>query len=234
MSDVLQRLVGRALGEPAGSLRPRRPSRFESAPGEPGFRQIHAEEPAAVVPPSRHAGEASPVEAPTRAARRDPAATPVPEFTEEQGLSDRPAPQPATRPDRPAAVHAASPPPSSSRLPSDPPREVAPLPEPAAPRRPAPASAPAAPGPPIPAPGPLLPEAVPVLSEAGPDMAPEASGAGDPAMPAGEDPGPPDITIHIGHLDVRAEPARPPRPARQEPRRKSLPSLSDYLRGDSS
>ena len=100
--------------------------------------------------------------------------------------------------------------------------------------RPARASASGAPGPPIPAPGPLLSVAVPILSEAGPDMAPEATGPGDPAMPAGEDPAPPEITFHMGHLDVRAEPARPQRPARREPRRRSLPSLSDYLRGGSS
>jgi hypothetical protein len=54
----------------------------------------------------------------------------------------------------------------------------------------------------------------------------QAAAAPQPSAHAAE----PEISIHIGRLDIRAD-APKPAPRRAPPPARSLPSLSDYLRG---
>lgn len=236
MSDVLQRLVGRATGEVAGGLRPRRPSRFESTLRETARVAVNAE-----------AG-APPAAAPDRVRRDDPGPTPA--------RGAEPVPAIATAAPRPPAAPPASTPapgdptapPADRNAPtqggrrraadpqSPPPPAAAPL---ADPRTDEPAGTRGHPGAPPPRPGSATPP--PLLPPRPlPGLAEDFRSALGPAPPPPEtsrtrgpetEPSPPDVTIHIGQLDVRSEAPPARRPARDAAGRAGLPSLADYLRG---
>jgi hypothetical protein len=240
MSDVLVRLLGRATGEAQAGLRPRVPTLFERGFAETGFLES-----AAVVladrPPPEPAVEAT--AAPARQRDRAPDATesPLPEVPPREPPADaallRPAraaprvPESASgRQAAPEAAPDARPPvPLIAEVPTRP-APVLPVPPPAATDGAAePGSDTHAPGPPaqlLPAePAKRVHERV-VERMTGTRAGAQPAAAVQPSAPAAE----PEISIHIGRLDIRAD-APEPAPRRGPPPTRSLLSLSDYLRG---
>lgn len=213
MSGILAQLVGRATGAVAPGLRPRLPSRFELGLPAAGFSDEATDIPASpVVLPDRDEAPA-PLRrlAAARAAADQP--TPIavapkiaPAAAEQPFARSASAGVPEGKPDRPPASLL---PPHSAPL-------VRNALEGAAP----------------PAPPPLLPAVAfgrvqATIFERLTGDQPRPAG---PAVPAGTEHAPePEITIHIGRLDIRSD-APAPAPPRL-PAARSLPSLSDYLRG---
>ena len=256
MSAVLQRLVGRATGAVIGGLRPRVPSLFEAGSREAGLRetQVDAFEsnisepvpgpattqdgpapPAAVVSGDPSPQSTQPLSQPLYSASEPPIA---PKPTIEPQLRD------VSQPALPAAVAAAVPKPPT---PESAPAQVGPeplLPE-ADPARVAPILwphvDPSPPGEdpthagavtPTAAPAPLLrPEPRHRMAEAPTVALPRRHaarvGKTQPTVPNAPEQ---EIVVHIGRLDIRADPPKPARAPRAA-QRPSLPALSDYLRG---
>lgn len=210
MSSVLTQLVGRATGAVVPGLRPRLPSLFE-----PGLRAAGFAEQA--------------VEIPAGLSRRDDAPAPLPRPAAVPDLAKRPVPAvPAPKvarpgPEQPAADASPARAPHQGADPSSAPIQP--------PRHPSPASK-AVDGAVPPAPPPLLPEIPPdraratLIARLASDQ-PRPAGS---AAPARTEPAPePEITIHIGRLDIRSDLPAPAAPGAAAASR--LPSLSDYLRG---
>ena len=250
MTGVLQRLIGRATGELSAGLRPRLPSRFESGTRETGMQEIHAEDtaPRAAAPPDQPDSNAEHVSSSSKslAAKR-----PVAE--------QAPAPLQAPRTCRPESQPIADTPVTAedtSRLVSTPSSSPAPLLPTASPTSTgspvtalapdtrsnhptlgdAPQQQPERHDPLQAAPPPLLPlDPTPPFADAVSEAA-----RGQPIPPANpqkavlEKASAPEITIHIGQLDIRTEQPKPTgAPARRAGRPRQMPALSDYLRGGS-
>jgi hypothetical protein len=245
MTSVIQRMVARATGETSASLRPRRPARFESfaETAETGFSEAHIERVAHAAPASAGRSEPSMREPAARALLPDDAEPPpegVPATA--AAMRIRATALAPSRPSREGAplLHASAPPAPNPLLPETmrSPAASAVRSQQEAPatgavlqdfghadhteRRVAPRAAPES----------LLAlESAARLAEALTAAAGGQRAARDPAARADTDQAAePEITIHIGRLDIRAD-----SPKRAELRRvakpRSLPPLSDYLRG---
>jgi hypothetical protein len=237
MSGVLQRLIGRATGEVSTGLRPRLPSRFETGIRDTGLLEIHAEE------------HTRPTSAPS--AQPEPTAPRhLPRAAVAVSLADPPSAPlqtPAPQPHDPASPPITAAPSAIVAAPPTPGARTAPVPLlPAAPTRTPTMTSP----PPLPhatprvetpqlrsAPEPLLPRApASRLSEAQLEALNAAPSAGEVTSAAQSTPGEaaaPEITIHIGRLDISTAAPKPAAPRRTTQSR-SLPPLSDYLRGERS
>ncbi|WP_157935884.1 hypothetical protein [Paracoccus zhejiangensis] len=220
MSGILQRLVGRATGAETPGLRPRLPGRFEGGAGELGFREVADEVVAPQIPDAKQAEEV-PAEGQGRpSAPAEPAASPI-----------RPAPllPPAHAPSQPRVAAAepatAEPPAIAGHAPAAPLEAAEPRVSTVTPSL--------APDPIRSAPPPLLPvQPHERLEQAITTRLVEHTPAHPHSVPLQltEAAPEPEITIHIGRLDIRSDtPA--PRPASRAPQQPSLPSLADYLRG---
>jgi hypothetical protein len=247
VTGVVNRLLARATGRERSTLHLRRPARFERGPTRLGSREAL---------PSEELDERA--AAPLRAAEPEPSSGPRPVPREtghaSEGRPHRapPAPAPETRPDAPPSANpgapVATPPdpranaverlelPPASRAKARAMRRAAPGSTPAAEQ--ATAASPAPPPPARPrdppdAAAPLL-DNRPGPSSDAPERHPLAASPRRMERAMSLDraaPQPlPDLTIHIGRVDLRTEPPRPARvrTARPAPR---LPSLADYLRG---
>lgn len=243
MSGVLQRLVdratGRATGE-GGALRPRRPALFEApAPAGPDLWEAHGQitaSPAATDPPRPSAPPASPEPPAPHPEPRPALAHPRPKPPHMPPAQPAAADQPPGRlpdPHPPAAL-----PPPTPATPGPPPAPLMATDRPAAsaPFAPIstvrPASQPATPDHRPAPPDPLLPALPPQVLPASPSplAAGSATRAGRRAEETEARPEP-ETTIHIGQLDIRADPRGPVRAAPVHRPAPGLPSLSDYLRG---
>lgn len=260
MSSTLQRLVGRATGHASTSLRPRRPARFETGLGS-GLQEVHVEhvspasrrdralrEPSIDRPLSAERGDvtALPTDEPPRLLAEQPgvvreaaaaprhAVDPAPPLAPVSG-APLPAPLVPSPPARtPGEMHVAGPAargtaadrsgsptldaPERDALGRDDDRRATSSRRDSEARR---------------APEPLLPpDRSASLGETLAAALTQPGAAPASAAPADADEaGPPEITIHIGRLDIRTDAPRPaPTRTRAAPAR-SLPSLSDYLRG---
>ncbi|WP_299844398.1 hypothetical protein [uncultured Paracoccus sp.] len=222
MSGVLQRLVARATGAETPGLRPRLPGMFEGGAGALGFREIADEVVAPQVPEARQAESVPPHTQFRPAAPAEHANPPA-----------RPAPllPPTQAPSQPPTVAAQSAVIEPTAIADRPPAVSF---KPAAPR--------VSTVTPTLAPDPMRPAPLPLLQVQPPERLEHsittrlvetmpARPHSAPHQPADAAPEPePEITIHIGRLDIRSEPPAPrsaPRPSPQA----SLPSLADYLRG---
>jgi hypothetical protein len=257
MNEALQRLVGQASGDLSAGLRPRLPSRFESGIRETGFQETQAEQsprPTPTPAPSTESDEGSPRPAPASSTESEtaslshtrritpPAPAPLP-TRDSEGRLDGPHPithKRTTTGDASPGISTASPVPTpllpealSLRTP------LAPLQEPSGHR-------PQIAGhrvdlehprqehrdPPHSAPEPLLPPD-PAASLTGnlavADTVPPLDAIDGPSAP--DEAAPPEISIHIGRLDIRSEAPKPAPQKRSATPARSLPSLSDYLRG---
>lgn len=246
MSSVLRRLIRRASGESSTGLRPRRPARFESG-FDSALHEVHIEHAARPTPiafaddlgaagqgilasfrggdepHSMLRAEARGSRAGSGASHRDAA---------EALHGDRSAEAPLES--GPLEIQPGLLPPASSGQPSLETSTTAVSTEKR--RRVAPESRPAERVPPaVPdvrtAPEPLLPAAASGMAEpaehalAAPPSAARAAG-----QTSSDDSAPSEITIHIGRLDIRAEPPRPA-PRSRAAKAATLPPLSEYLRG---
>lgn len=244
MSGVLQRLVGRATGQVSEGLQPRLPARFESATREPGLNEIRSEESPAPSPPAASEPEVStPLSRRAHAPAIDAPAEP---------MQPPAAPVEGTFPSTPTEVHVAGQPIDHAPPPADL-EAAAPaplLPQIAAmqtfsaetPHRestkqiPGGASqvlnaetVPVRPDPPRSPPEPLLPADTAASPLEAPAIAPATPRT--EAAPIPDNAEPPEITIHIGRLDIRTEAQKPSPPKRPATQPRAMPSLSDYLRG---
>lgn len=248
MAGAFQRLIGRATGAEMAGLRPRLPALFESSGDQAGFdeRQQEASVPASsrpelrrsVPPPAPAAAPRSIADPERRAAASDVQAQ-APIEAQSSGLApsrslNATQPPDASSPAIPAPllrteVTSAPTSPAGPETTGETPSHAAPLPE----MRQEPASHPNRQI----AQGELPDPPRPLLQELTPDraakenrhiaQAPAASPRPDPRDEAVQ----PEITIHIGQLDVRSATPQPVAPQRSAPRARNLPSLSDYLRG---
>jgi hypothetical protein len=254
MSGVFARLVARARGTAAPGLRPRLPSRFEDAAPKPVFLPETAETPERMTPgivaaplqprgtiPERvEALELLEPEATERPAALSERAVETDAESRPRARPDGPKERPpraapADRPPRPRRnaplLSTATPQHASTPMPGRPAvdeREDAAVPgdeaNAAVPGDEAGATRAKTPRPLIPVtPPPTLGPPV----AAGPEPRTPAPGAA-PGASASRDAGPPDIVIHIGHIDVAAPSAEPEK--RNRPRRREITGLSDYLR----
>lgn len=251
MSGALQRLVRQSTTATLQGLRPRLPSRFESG-GLAGLVETRSEIRAAVrkrlgarAPASVRGISAKPRARLHTAEPQAPSdARPPPAPTEEARSEPRhvDSGEAAPRRDRPAATtsptpESVEPEPLLPRTDAAPEPPLAPRSGPSGPSRVSLAgnalaetghAQDPAPHPPAEPPAPLLPTDL-VAPAALPDGSPVAERA-EPKRP-GAVAAEPEITIHIGRLDIHADPPRrAPRAAPAE-RISTLPSLSDYLRG---
>lgn len=243
MAGAFQRLIARATGAPTSGLRPRLPTLFEGSVGQNGFEVIQHETP--VSEPAHPQTQQAPR---ARATAPSPQTTdrPIPEAIPSFSKTAQPVP-PAPRAAAPVQHPLAAQP--QERRPTQP--EPAPL----LPARPAPqpsfgvhaaernvtasTTAPVAADrndqatPETPPPPPLLQPRWPeTVTPPEPGAASAASASRTAALFAKHtEPPAPEITIHIGQLDIRSAQAQPIAPQRPAPTTRNLPSLSDYLRG---
>jgi len=247
MSGVLQRLVDRASGSATPGLRPRLPARFETAATESWPGELHREMPAQPGPASPAQGQRTD----TPPSRNDAPPPPDP-LQPRVPLAE--VILPSTPPDRPEAPPRGPQQPfATRRTPPEPLMPESPVPRVRSPEAPSssdPSAVPlhqaAAEADPLgrqpprvevvqhyrPAPEPLLPPAsdMPRAEPAPPPDGPAAES--DTARAEGDLESPaPEITIHIGRLDIGAEPPRPASVPRPASRARPMPSLADYLRG---
>lgn len=241
MSGVFQRMIGRATGAAPSGLRPRLPSRFETDLSEGGFAETAAEIPATAAP---DAPEAVRPDAPRQRRATRPAPTPP-----EAAPTTPPEPHRAVRP-APAPPEAAPAPLSEGENAPAPPPPVLPLAVHAHPMSPAPDLQEPAPPHEPPASGETIPTTRSPADAATPDqprplLPPDPTGARAPEILPGAIPAPdmrlgdateqapsePEITIHIGQLDLRTQPPHAPKPRPRATPAGTLPSLADYLRG---
>ena len=250
MTGVLQRLIGRATGELSAGLRPRLPSRFESGIRETGIQEILAEDtaPRATAPLEQPDSNTDRVNSSARRrTAKSPVAEPAP-APPQPPRTCRPESQPIA--DTPVAAE------DTSRFTSTPASPLAPL-LPAAPQTStaslvaaltpdtrqnqpalgdAPQQQPERHDLPQAAPPPLLPlDPTPSFTDT---LSEAARGQRIPSAnsekAAPEEASAPEITIHIGQLDIRAEQPKPTgAAARRADRPRQMPALSDYLRGGS-
>lgn len=249
--SVLARLVARATGQLAPGLAPRLPGRFETAPGAWGG-SFEVQERNVTAPP--------PADATQRLRTEAPPPPPAPAAAKQNTESGSRRPQPLM-PERTTAVDQAPLPPSDAASAETPRRAQPQAPDVAepppdhgvAPAKPA-AEGVEAPGSRlrrakpegapthlsaeiVAAPEPLLPKASPTADRSGrsdpphrvqspPFQAPPYARSGR-AAPAE----PPEITVHIGRIDIVASPEEPKAPRRAKPRRPQMTELGDYLRG---
>lgn len=250
--SVLARLVARATGQASPGLAPHLPGRFETVPGDwsgsfevqernaaappPAGETVRPRMDAPPRPPSLAAGEESAQPGPERprsliserAAAVDPARVPP----LDAASADPP------RHDGPRALESAEPPPDRTKAPAGPAAEGTERPGPMMPRRAAPEGAPFRWSAEIvAAPEPLLPDAPPTLDRAmrpdPPDRAQRPPFQAPPFTRAGRvaPAEPPEITVHIGRIDVVASSEERKAPRRPESRRPQMTALGDYLRG---
>lgn len=255
MNEVLQRLVGRATGDSFAGLRPRLPSRFESGIRETGFQERYAEQSAHPTPaPSTESEEedprptsASSTESKTASLEQHRRTTPTAPAPLQTTVSKaRPGGSHPITPKRPETGDAAPailtaptvPTPLLPEAPSVRP-PLAPLQEPSGYRPQIPShrddlehTQPEHREPPHLAPEPLLPT-TPATSLTGnlavADTVSPLDAINGPFAPDEETS--PEISIHIGRLDIRSEAPKPAPQKRPATPARSLPSLSDYLRG---
>ncbi|MFA0811103.1 hypothetical protein [Microbulbifer epialgicus] len=251
MSGVLQRLVGRATGDVSAGLRPRLPSRFETNGREYSFREIHTEENTQPSPSpvkesktkiDSYAGsstsaaiKSSPAQViqPVEISIDAPSPIARPSMTGEKRAGK---PLPVTPSPLLTETHAST---MSSEMNASIPEDVshqesrAPIQESGMevlPHSPSyrPNLAPDR------LPEPLLPqsptsnfiEQLETTATAPPLKTPAASEETETDVVA-----PPEINIHIGRLDIRSEMQKTPPSKHRASQARSLPSLSDYLRG---
>jgi hypothetical protein len=246
VSTVLHRLIGRANGAASGGLRPRLPSPFEAGFQSGGFTEIHAETPAAPTPGDHPQIKPSP---PPQHLASDRDETRVPPAALQPSVPDNPSRQPPS-----AALREKAPSGTMPTLRAEPPPAPAPL-LPTEIRRGETAlevspdlseliGAADTVGPQSSDPG-NRPHTVPE-----PLLPPDTSARLLQFLDAGPAPQPPDvrpdtqdtttahaqpaITIHIGRLDIRSEAPKTTAPPRRAAAPRSLPGLSDYLRGGQS
>jgi len=238
VNGVLQRLVGRAMGEASGNLRPRLPSRFEASLHATGWQDIHAAVPTASEPSAGLAPRAAqPALRPAPRASDSPPA-PLPQVVQQTAGAPM-APQPPKVPHTHATSRSAPPPvaaPAAAPPPLLPEAATAPalqgLQPPVDPPSPNERSAPGRTLPPPVAPTPLLsadprPHRIQVPDVALPRHQSAPVAEGQPAAPGAPEP---EVVIHIGRLDIRTD--RPkPAPTPRAVRPSGMPSLADYLRG---
>jgi hypothetical protein len=236
MMGVLARLVARATGQAPPALRPRLRSRFEGSPGT-GLVEEATERAAPPASPSREAPvphetrrEEPPLERPLAASG---AAEPLGRVAEEHR---RAAPIERETPTaRPRAPHPAPPP---ALMPAEPLQAEAQRPAPAAPTRGVPARVELAREPTVLAgrAPPLLLDPAPPSAIRWPEPSTEAVAGGVAAPPVGaraaSEAPTPEISIHIGRIELRSDAPKPERAARRT--RPAVPSLGDYLRGKGS
>lgn len=242
MAGAFQRLVARATGAPAAGLRPRLPTVFETSGAQQGFEEIQQE--TSVSTPT-----------PPRPLRAEPPSSPE---TTHQAAVDTVAKAMPTNA-APASVHAPSEKPRNEIHADHPVERMQPpvQPAPLLSEKPAPFSETLAPlnvtsslamtnAEQSPEPQPTeksadtLDPPAPLLRMSSPHEADRSGTLDSTTAPASSrtanasaqtTTAAPEITIHIGQLDVRSEQPQPVAPQRPAPRARNMPSLSDYLRG---
>lgn len=240
MSGVLNRLVARATGAATSGVRARMPARFEGAGlAEDGFSVVSEDVPAAAAGialsgpnvAQKETVDRGPVDAPTAGAEpiaESPLDDPPIAAYRPEALLHEPLAQPdMAHSSEDSALSSVMSDPSIAASEDGLPEpqtldlltEVSgPLPERAeAPDR---------------APVPMLPRDQPLeSSENAPVSGLKLNTSQMQAPPAANTvPQAPDITIHIGRIELRSEAARPPKPKRAA-RQSSMPTLADYLKG---
>lgn len=247
MAGAFQRLIARATGAPTTGLRPQLPSLFETSGGHVGFEEIQQDTPVR----SPATAQSQPSVAPS-----DPASMPQTTINSEPGAVAAKAPAAAPDP-RDAQTSA----PQSRSLPAQSKQQhplqdhvqPAPLLSKHSPNTARTTTRSAVTSPPLkteadqgadrphtdtpyeatPPPPPLLetttPDATGNVETREAPTAPYPTAASNAA--ANTEAAAPEITIHIGQLDIRSEQPQPVAPQRPAPRTRNLPSLSDYLRG---
>lgn len=245
MTGVLARLFARATGQADSNLRPRAPARFEdTGTHATGFRPASEEVVVtSPVPPQAEPDEAQQIPANRAAARADTADSGVREADEDDTRSPTP---------RRNKRHSAPPPllPADRTSPLDPPRVDSDTGDRRAAVRGPPAdSTPHGERPDEPDAGsadideqpkfmPILPRRLSGLAGDDqrtiprPDLADQAAFPGQ-ARRTGIVPEAPEITIHIGRIELRSDSvSAKAKPERRAEREKSTTSLSDYLKGN--
>jgi len=242
MAGALQRLVARATGSSSTGLHPRVPAFFGTHAAQSGFEDISQDIPAPAMEtthpaqPTASMRETSVEHEPSAAVLKQPAqATSAPAQPLRQ-------PPPAQQPPGQAAQRVARQPQPEPLLNERPLATGKTAPDPSAPVRPtqtlgheptADAVRADVRAPDLDPPPPLLQMAAQHRN----DPADAAASTIPPPAPFASlssqhtESAQPEITIHIGQLDIRSEQPAPIAPQRPAPATRNVPSLSDYLRG---
>lgn len=249
MAGAFQRLIGRATGAEPGGLRPRLPALFEpsgeqagfddrehtvpvSAPSKPELRRsvppsAPAAAPRSIVDPEQRAA-ASDAQDTAPVASQTPGSVPSTfrNATQPRDVPEQAIPAPLLR----TEVTSAPTLPAARETARDTPFQASPLPD----MKEEPASHPnqqIAQGDVPDPPRPLLRELTPDEEARQTGLQTARPGSAEARPAAKDEAAQPEITIHIGQLDVRSAAPQPVAPQRPAPRARNLPSLSDYLRG---